>query len=101
MVGVSTSVNFPLHHKVQTFSSGTGSSGWSWKKGCKTVVVWWRRWWMWGGAPAGHMTTSRDRRVCAVRWSAGEDQRRRDQRVHCDVAQRSVVAQQRSVDRAS
>jgi len=27
MVGVSASVNLPLHHKVQTFSSGTGSPG--------------------------------------------------------------------------
>jgi len=25
---VSASVNLPLHHKVQKFSSGTGSSGW-------------------------------------------------------------------------
>ena len=41
MVGVSASasVNFPLHHKVQKFSTGTGSPGWSRKKGCKTVVV--------------------------------------------------------------
>jgi len=39
MVGVSASVNLPLHHKVQMFSSGTGSPGWSRKKGCKTVVV--------------------------------------------------------------
>jgi len=31
MVGVSTSRNLPLHHKVQKFSSGTGSPGWSWK----------------------------------------------------------------------
>ena len=38
MVGVSASVNLPLHHKVQKFSSGTGSPGWSWKKGRKTVV---------------------------------------------------------------
>ena len=47
MVSVSASVNFPLHHKVQKFSSGTGSAGWSRKKGHKTVVVvvwywWWR-----------------------------------------------------------
>jgi len=28
----------PLHHKVQKFSSGTGSPGWSRKKGRKTVV---------------------------------------------------------------
>ena len=39
MVAVSASVNLPLHHKVQRFSSGTGSPGWSRKKGCKTVVV--------------------------------------------------------------
>jgi len=38
MVGVSASVNLLLHHKVQKFSSGTGSRGWSRKKGCKTVV---------------------------------------------------------------
>jgi len=36
---VSASVNLPLHHKVQKFSSGTGSPGWSRKKGHKTVVV--------------------------------------------------------------
>ena len=39
MVDVSASVNLPLHHKVQKFSSGTGSPGWSRKKGRKTVVV--------------------------------------------------------------
>jgi len=39
MVGVSASVNLPLHHKVQKFSSGTGSPGWSWKKGRQMVVV--------------------------------------------------------------
>jgi len=39
MVGVSASVNLPLHHKVQKFSSGTGSPGWSRKKGHETVVV--------------------------------------------------------------
>jgi len=33
MVGVSASVNLPLHQK---FSSG---AGWSLKKGCKAVVV--------------------------------------------------------------
>jgi len=41
MVGVFASVNLTLHHKVQEFSSGTGSPGWSRKKGHKTVVVWW------------------------------------------------------------
>jgi len=40
MVGVSASVNLPLHHKVQKFSSGTGSPRWSRQKGCKVVVVW-------------------------------------------------------------
>ena len=38
MVSVSASVNLPLHHKVQQFSSGTGSPGLSQKKGRKTVV---------------------------------------------------------------
>jgi len=40
MVGVSASVNLPLHHKAQKFSSGTGSPVWSLKKGRKMVVVW-------------------------------------------------------------
>ena len=40
MVGVSATVNLPLRHKVQKFSSGTGSPMWSRKKGHKTVVVW-------------------------------------------------------------
>jgi len=39
MASVSASVNLPLHHKVQKFSSGTGSPGWSRKKGRKMVVV--------------------------------------------------------------
>jgi len=39
MVGVSASVNLPLHHKVQKFCSSIGSPGWSRKKGRKTVVV--------------------------------------------------------------
>jgi len=39
MVSVSASVNLPLHHKVQKYSSCTGSSGWSRKKDRKTVVV--------------------------------------------------------------
>ena len=37
MVGVSASVNLPLHYKVQEFSSGTGSRGWSRKKGRKQL----------------------------------------------------------------
>ena len=36
---MSASVNLPLHHKVQEFSSGTGLPGWSQKKGHKMVVV--------------------------------------------------------------
>jgi len=39
MVGVSASVNLPLHQKVQKFSFGTGSPVWSQKKGHKMVVV--------------------------------------------------------------
>jgi len=35
MVSVSASVNLPLHHKVQKFSSGTGSPGWSRKRTVK------------------------------------------------------------------
>jgi len=35
MVGVSASLNVPLHHKVQKFSSGTGSPGWSQKRAVK------------------------------------------------------------------
>ena len=44
IVDVSASVNLPLHHKVQEFSSGTGTPGWSRKKGHKTVVVTWVSW---------------------------------------------------------
>jgi len=40
MVSLSASVNLPLHHKVQKFSSGTGLPRWSRKKGRRTVVVW-------------------------------------------------------------
>ena len=39
MVSVFASVYLPLHHKVQKFSSGAGSPGWSRKKGRKMVVV--------------------------------------------------------------
>ena len=39
MVGVSASVNLSLHHKVQKFSSDTGSPEWFRKKGRKTLVV--------------------------------------------------------------
>jgi len=39
MVSVFASVNLPLHHKVQKFSSGIGSPGWSRRKGRKMVVV--------------------------------------------------------------
>jgi len=35
---VSAFVNLPLHHKVQKFSSGTGSPRWSWKKVVVVVV---------------------------------------------------------------
>jgi len=39
IVSLSASVNLTLHHKVQRLSSGTGSPGWSRKKGRKTAVV--------------------------------------------------------------
>jgi len=38
MLGVSASVNVPLHHKVQKFFSGTSSPGLSRKKGRKMVM---------------------------------------------------------------
>jgi len=37
MVGVSASVNLPLHYKVQKFSSGTGSPGWGAVNGCMYI----------------------------------------------------------------
>ena len=36
---VSACVHLPLQHKVQKFSSGTGTPRWLGRKGCKTVVV--------------------------------------------------------------
>jgi len=33
MVGVSASVNLPLHHEAQQFCYGTGSPSWFWRKG--------------------------------------------------------------------
>ena len=39
-VGVSASFYLLQHHNVhKKLSSGTGSPGWSWKKGCNPVVV--------------------------------------------------------------
>ena len=52
MVCVSVFVNLPLHHKVQKLSSGSGSPGWSRKKGQKTVVVV-----VWAGSWVCHMPT--------------------------------------------
>ena len=43
MVGASASVNLPLHHKVQKFSSGTGSPELSRKRAVKRL--WWVWWW--------------------------------------------------------
>jgi len=37
IVCVSASVNLPLHHEVQKFSSGTSSPGWSRKKAVKRL----------------------------------------------------------------
>ena len=39
MVGVFASVNLPLFYKVQKFSSGTGSPGWSRKRAVKQLCV--------------------------------------------------------------
>jgi len=39
MGGLSSSVIFPLLHKVQKFSSGTGSPGWSRKRAVKWLCV--------------------------------------------------------------
>jgi len=41
MVSVSASVNLHLHHKVQKFSSGAGSPGWSRKRAVKRLWWWW------------------------------------------------------------
>jgi len=41
MVGVSASVNLSLHHKVQKFSSGTGSPGGPGKRAAKWLWWWW------------------------------------------------------------
>jgi len=40
MVSVSASVDLPLHHKVQKFSSGTGLPGWSRKRAVKWSWSW-------------------------------------------------------------
>jgi len=37
IVSVCASVNLPLHHKVQKFSSGTGLTGWSRKRAVKQL----------------------------------------------------------------
>jgi len=48
IVDVSASVNLSLHHKVQKFSSGLGTPGWSWNKGhvcvcyCSIRLMVWR-----------------------------------------------------------
>jgi len=41
MVGVSASVNLPLHHKVQKFSSGTAHPGGPEKRAVKRLWSWW------------------------------------------------------------
>ena len=70
MVSVSASVNLPLHHKVQKFSSGTSLPRWSRKKGRKTVVVWW--WWCsivtWRGGPGGIEAWSLGLLLPSVPW---------------------------------
>jgi len=64
IVGVSASVNLPLHHKVKKFSSqssGTGSPGWSRKRGRKTVL------WCGGGILKETPPPDRGRGVWSVR----------------------------------
>jgi len=51
MVGVSASVSLPLHHKHQKFSSGTGSTRWSLKKGVKQL-------WCGGGSYQNNNTSA-------------------------------------------
>jgi len=41
MASVSASVNLPLHHKVQRFSSGTGSPSGPGKRAVKQLWWWW------------------------------------------------------------
>ena len=83
MVGVSASVNLPLHHKVQKFSSGTGSPGWSRKRAVTRlwcVVV---RCCTSPSVPACNTGSRRD--VTATR-------RRRDDDVDDDVAAASTTS---------
>ena len=47
MVSVSASVNLFLHHKVQKFSSGTGSPGWSQKRAVKLLCCGCGSRWTW------------------------------------------------------
>jgi len=60
MVGASASVNLPLHHKFQKFSSGTSSPGWSGKRAVK-------RFWCGGGGGGGVMISYNLWRVIVVR----------------------------------
>jgi len=83
MVGVSASVNLPLHHKVQKFSSGTDSPEWSRKKGRKTVVVVLRlplnstRSWMISSVGDRHACSGLIACMCACRSTIPDDYRRR------------------------
>jgi len=64
MVGVSASLNLPLYRKVQEFSSGTGSPGWSRKSAVK------RLWWF--PAEVTHTARQRQGSICEIS-GAGSD----------------------------
>jgi len=63
MVGVFASVNLPLHHKVQKFSSGPSSPGWSRKRAVKRLWWWWLPWdnFSWPHKDRGPYITCRER----------------------------------------
>ena len=70
MVRLSASINLPLHHKVQKFSSGSGSPRWSQKNGRKTVVMCGLDW----DTPVWHMLiVAKDfctcHSACIQRWN--------------------------------
>ena len=67
MVNVSASVNLPLHHKAQKFSSGTGSPRWSRKRAVKRL-------WCGGGVVVNSLSVmSLDDDLCVKDDSEGDD----------------------------
>jgi len=68
MVGVSAYVSLPVHHKVQKFSSGTGSPAQSRKKGRKMAVVV-----VWLTAPGTHTGHRPNKITTPTRWTRTSD----------------------------